>query len=273
LRLLCVLFIVFVTTSISAQNCAVGTRFVTIRPCSIDSNAYVTRSDPRAHFKKLQDFYNLVILKLKKNQSCITFGGYNNTLEPDTSEAGMLTSSLSVYSDSSIPADCDYLFMGKVTVEGTTTLFIPEIVGAGEAIELTPLTPINLEDGFNPDNSSDAVSTSIGSLYDYVTTWERIKREQGAPYAVNPTVVLKPTKRILDFNESATINVAVTDCDGAVLASRGLSFSVSEGGTLVPANTITTQTEHPILLLRQGTPLPLPSLQPDFPIPRRRAKK
>jgi hypothetical protein len=151
----------------------------------------------------------------------------------------MLTSSLSVYSDSSIPADCDYLFMGKVTVEGTTTLFIPEIVGAGEAIELTPLTPINLEDGFNPDNSSDAVSTSIGSLYDYVTTWERIKREQGAPYAVNPTVVLKPTKRILDFNESATINVAVTDCDGAVLASRGLSFSVSEGGTLVPANTIT----------------------------------
>jgi hypothetical protein len=239
MRLPSVLFLFFFTISVSAENCALGTRFVTIYPCSIDSNSYVNQPNPRAHYKKLQDFYNLVVAKIKKNQSCITFGGFNDSVEPDTSEAGMYTSSAPVYSDSSVPADCDYLFMGKITSEGATTLFTPEIVGAGDAIELTPLTPITLENDFDPDNGSNTVAASVGSLYDYVTTWERTKREQGAPYAVNPTVVLKPTKRILDFNESATINVAVTDCDGATLASRGLSFSVSEGGTLVPANTIT----------------------------------
>lgn len=230
---------VFFALSVSAENCPLGTRMVAIRNCTIDNAVLVSHADSLARMAKILDFYHRVVAKVKAGTTCITFVGIEDSLLQDTSYASMFTQSAARYTGEAIPGDCDYLFSGTFAMQGGEMVFTPEVVGAGDEIELAPLKPINLIDGFDPENSSITASTAIGSLYTYVTTAERTKREQGAPYAINPSVVLTPTKRILDFNESATIHIAITDCDGAVLPSYAVSFSVSEGGILVPASTLT----------------------------------
>lgn len=126
----------------------------------------------------------------------------------------------------------DYLIYGVVTGDQTQTFTLK--LEAGKTREPVRTGTITLPKGFDPFEIGKTVAASIGPMYTTIMDFEKRKRDQGEPYAIQPTIFLLPGKTKLKVNEKTNIDVLFKDCDGAPLKNRNLTLT-ADGGTLKSA--------------------------------------
>ena len=145
----------------------------------------------------------------------------------------------------------DYLLYGVVTAQSFTLR-----LEAGKSRELVKSAVIALPPGFDPFQIGRTVAAFVGPLYATILDFEKKKRDEGEPYAIQPMVTLIPGKAKLTVNEKTNIDVLFKDCDGAPLKQRHLTFT-ADGGTLKSADVTTDDQGRGTLEFAAG---PVPAL-------------
>jgi hypothetical protein len=144
-----------------------------------------------------------------------------------------------------------YLLYGVVSSSQVTLK-----LEAGKSRELVKSRNIPLSTGFEPIDVGITLAASIGPMYTTIMDFERRKRDEGEPYAIQPTLTLIPAKTKLKVNEKTYIDVVFKDCDGAPLKQRHIIFT-AEGGTLKSVDVTTDDQGRGTLEFTAG---PIPAL-------------
>jgi hypothetical protein len=123
----------------------------------------------------------------------------------------------------------DYLIYGVVSGDQTQTFTLK--LEAGKTRESVKTGTTALPKGFDPFEIGRTVAALIGPMYTTIMDFEKRKRDEGEPYAIQPKIILVPGKAKLHINEKTNIDVLFKDCDGVPLKKRNLTLSAG-GGTL-----------------------------------------
>ena len=148
----------------------------------------------------------------------------------------------------------DYLIYG--TVSGSQVQTVTLRLEAGKTRELVKSVMITLPTGFNPIDLGKTLAASLGPIYSTIMDFEKKKRDQGEPCAIDPKITLIPGKTKLKVNEKTNIDVLFKDCDGVPLKQRHITFT-ADGGTLKSADVTTDDQGHGTLEFTAG---PVPAL-------------
>ena len=123
----------------------------------------------------------------------------------------------------------DYILHGTISNDHPPLLTLK--LEAGKTRELVKSGSATLPYGFDPFAVGKTVAASIGPIYTSIMQFERKKRDEGEPYAINPKITFIPGKAKLNVNEKTNVDVLFKDCDGAPLKGRHLTLQ-ADGGTL-----------------------------------------
>ncbi|MCX6144973.1 MAG: T9SS type A sorting domain-containing protein [Ignavibacteriales bacterium] len=157
------------------------------------------------------------------------------------------------------PGSPDYLLYGVVTAQSFTLM-----LETGKTRELVKSGVIALPAGFDPFQIGRTVAAFVGPLYTTIMDFERRKRDQGEPYAIQPKITLIPGTAKLKVNEKTNIDVVFKDCDGAPLKQRHITFT-ADGGTLKSADVTTDDQGRGTLEFTAGPVPALATVTSDYP--------
>ena len=125
----------------------------------------------------------------------------------------------------------DYLIRGSID-QGTSGGYVVNLIlETGRTHEQLKTVSTNFSIGFDPHAVAVAAAQQIGPAFNAMMDFEKNKRATGEPYAIAPSIEIKPSKTVLDFKEVTSVHITMTDCDGAPLKNRMIAFT-AQGGTL-----------------------------------------
>lgn len=145
----------------------------------------------------------------------------------------------------------DYYIWG--TVSGSSGSYTAEAkMAVGKTQEIIKSTTVSFGDDFDPQAIAYQLGAGIGSTYSTIQEFEKEKRDGGEPYAITPTIIMKPEKNKVDFNESTPVYITAKDCDGEPLKNRPLHLTV-DGGTLDTEDVTTDDQGTSFVMFTAGT--------------------
>ena len=140
----------------------------------------------------------------------------------------------------------DYLLYGVVNGQSFTLK-----LETAKTRELVKSGVISLPKGFDPIQIGRTVAAFVGPIYTTIMDFEKRKRDQGEPYAIQPKITLIPGKTQIKVNEKINIDVLFKDCDGAPMKQRHITFT-ADGGVLKSAEVTTDDQGHGTLEFTAG---------------------
>ena len=108
-----------------------------------------------------------------------------------------------------------------------------------------------------------AMSEKFGAARDKIREFEVNRRDEGAPYAIKPTLTLTAGKTSLDFNEQTTVHISLRDCDDTPLTNRSITLS-AEGGTINQTSVTTDDNGTADIIFTAGTTPEIAIVTPNF---------
>ena len=153
----------------------------------------------------------------------------------------------------------DYILYGIVTGQSVTLN-----LETGNTREVVKSGVMSLPSGFDPIQTGRALAATVGPMYTTIMDFERRKRDQGEPYAIQPKITLTPGTTKLKVNETTNIDVLFQDCDGAPLTQRHITFT-ADGGTLKSADVTTDDQGHGTLQFTAGSSPTLANVTSVYP--------
>jgi hypothetical protein len=156
----------------------------------------------------------------------------------------------------------DYLLYGVVSgdVSQTVTLNLE----TGKTRELVQSNTVSLPLGFDPFATGGFLAASIGPLYTTILDFEKQKRDQGEPYAIQPKITFTPERTSLNSGESTVIDILFKDCDDVSLKARVLTLTVT-GGTLKSDKVITDDNGEALVEFVAGSQTTLAKVTSIYP--------
>ena len=136
--------------------------------------------------------------------------------------------------DGPIAGNADYLTTGVITSSLATVNLITAV-----SREVVASVNVPLADGFNWITVGNSLGAALGPIRTKIADFEKKKRDQGEPYAINPKLTWTPAKTKLKSGDSTSVDVLFMDCDDVPLKGRTIPFEVT-GGTTNPKSSVTT---------------------------------
>jgi hypothetical protein len=121
-----------------------------------------------------------------------------------------------------------------------------------------------LPKGFDPFQVGRTIAASVGPRYTSIMDFEKRKRDQGEPYAIQAKITLTPAKAKLNTNETRSINILMVDCDGVNLKDRTLTLTVN-GGTLKNTSVKTDNQRKATVEFTAGSQSTIATVRTDYP--------
>ncbi|MGE5411273.1 MAG: T9SS type A sorting domain-containing protein, partial [Clostridiales bacterium] len=100
---------------------------------------------------------------------------------------------------------------------------------AAQSREVIKTVTINFGEKDEPLTIGKNAYAQLAPLYNTMMEFEKKKRDQGDPWAINPKIVTTPEKTVLKTNESTNVTFQLIDCDGVPLKSRKLTLTTTLG--------------------------------------------
>jgi hypothetical protein len=125
----------------------------------------------------------------------------------------------------------DYTITGQVSGSGSV-ITITYSIAARNSDNIATITSQLAYDFPATDLAAQVavdMQGGVGSLLEKFLSYEKKKREEGDPYAINPETTLKPEKTVLAQGDSTTIQLEFKDCDGVALKNRKVTVKCSLG--------------------------------------------
>jgi hypothetical protein len=202
---------------------------------------YMVNMDPtRECITKLDGAFFTVPDTLTSN---LTYGQEHANIPPAGASAGFT----------------DYLLYGVVSGQSFTLK-----LETGKTREVVKSGVASLPKGFDPLQVGRVAAASVGPLYTTILDFEKRKRDEGEPYAIQPKISFIPGKTKLKANEKTNIDVLFKDCDGAPLKQRHITCTV-DGGTLKSADVTTDDAGHGTLEFTAGSAAALANITATYP--------
>ena len=136
--------------------------------------------------------------------------------------------------DGPIAGNADYITTGVIT---SSLAMVNLITFTSREVVASVNAP--LSDGFNPIAVGRSLGAALGPIFTTIMDFEKKKRDQGEPYAINPKLTFTPAKTKLNSGDSTSVDMLFIDCDGVPLKGRNIPFEVT-GGTTNPQSSVTT---------------------------------
>jgi hypothetical protein len=131
----------------------------------------------------------------------------------------------------------DYILYGIISGELVNCSLKLKLETA-QSRELVKEFEIDLQAGFDPVETGYNAAARFGQLYNTFMNFEKKKRDEGEPYAIKPTVEIISGKSKIKANETTSIAITVTDCDGKALKNRTIRLASGIGS--LESKTLTT---------------------------------
>ncbi len=141
----------------------------------------------------------------------------------------------------SLGGAADYILAGSVSGGGGTYSLNLNLETA-KTREVVKSASINFSTGFDPFEIGKAAAAQLGPIYTTILEFERKKRDQGEPYAIDPTIEVKPEKSELKEQEATEVVFTLTDCDGVRIPNRKIDLTNVTLGKFDPTE-ITTDAQ------------------------------
>jgi hypothetical protein len=122
----------------------------------------------------------------------------------------------------------DYLIYGVVSGSAgnyTVTLNLE----AAKSREVVKSGSIAYSINDDPIATGQLLAAMIAPYYQTILDFEKKKRDEGDPYAINPKIVITPEKEKLNTKESCKLTFNLKDCDGVGLKDRQIQIEISSG--------------------------------------------
>ncbi len=233
------LFLSFYNMSL-AQDCnSYGKRTLIVLDNDIRIKVPTTSHDSIALYIKLLQIPGALFDYLSKSDptsSCIQPSYLSAAKGIDTSFVqtsptlfSLVTGNLSF--PSAGDSSSDYLITGSIIQETSGGYVVSLMLETGRTHEQVKTVSSTFSTGFDPHAVAAAAAQQIGPAFNAMTDYEKNKRATGEPYAIAPTIVIKPSKTVLDLKEVTSVHITMTDCDGTPLNDRTIAFT-AQGGTL-----------------------------------------
>jgi hypothetical protein len=158
--------------------------------------------------------------------------------------------------------DPDYRTFGVIESSGGGYVFHIALMPV-RGVDILKRAEVTFSKSFDPLAVGIDAAQKLGPVYTEIMNFEKTKRDQGAPYAIQPRITITPSKMALDFREATNVHVTATDCDGVPLRNRKISLNAS-GGTLTQSSVQTDNNGTADFLFTAGTTPTLAVIQGSF---------
>lgn len=140
--------------------------------------------------------------------------------------------------EGSIGGTADYIITGTVTWSDKNYTLKLNLETA-KTREIVKSVTNDFSDGFDPFKIGNDAISQLGPIYSTIMNFERIKRDSGNEYAINPKIEVKPEKPEISAKESTNVEFTLIDCDGVALKNRKINLTNVTLGKFEPSE-ITT---------------------------------
>lgn len=256
--------------SLRAQDCQdCGQRQVFV------NNLAITAPIPTANHDSIMNYLNAMkvtsairqyLNQQEMTSGCLNVSGGDMSDALDTTSILANPSILQYLANSGSGSDSggDYTISGEVQAGGGGfTVHVRLEAGAKKELIAWGLGSLAGYPGGNPESTAADVAGQMTPVYWKIRDFEVNKRNQGAPYAIEPEFTGKPSKFELDFNEVTSVHIELKDCDGEPLPNRTITFTV-EGGKLDQESVTTDDNGTADILFTAGEEAGIGLITPTF---------